>query len=373
MRIAVLTNDYPPQSRGGAGIIAELQVRELSRRGHEVKVFTSFPEWISTSRLVRLFHHLADLKADRKLCADIYAWKPEILLTHNLTGCGIGTPEALKIAGIPWVHVLHDVQLVEPSGRIVKGEAYSVLRTLWRWMWSRLRRRAFGNPTVVVSPTQWLIDFHREWGLLGASKTMVIPNPVETVETEDEGRGSCLRRNDRGGSRNDKNILFVGRLDADKGIDVLLRAWEALGEESSQLSLVGDGERRAEIEARKDGRITVYGAQSHDHVMELMRSHGILVVPSLLIENQPTVILEGLAAGCRVIASDVGGSPETLGDAGRIVPAGDVAALKNAIVEALSVEDAETMRRDEAIERIIERHRVEVAVGALESVLMSNR
>ncbi|MBU1348962.1 glycosyltransferase [Patescibacteria group bacterium] len=358
MRIAVLTNDYPPQSRGGAGIIADLQVRELRRRGHEVKVFTSIPEWTSKPPLVRLFRHLADLKADRKLCEDIYAWKPEMLLTHNLTGCGIGTPDALKVAGIPWVHVLHDVQLVEPSGAIVTGESFLLFRSLWRRIWSSLRRNALGNPTAVVSPTQWLIDFHRRWGLLRSSKTVVIPNPVEI---EDEGRGSRLHGNDKG-------ILFVGRLDVEKGIDVLMQAWEALGDDAPPLSLVGDGKRRAAIEARKDPRLTVYGPQPHGHVLELMRSHAILVVPSLLIENQPTVILEGLASGCEVIASDVGGIPETLGDAGRIVRAGDTVALMSALVDTMASKDLTTGR-----EGILARHRVDVSVGALESVLMSNR
>jgi len=363
MRIAVLTNDYPPESRGGAGIIAEIQVRELLRRGHEVKVFTSAPAWTDKSLFVRLFHHLNDLKANRKLVVEIVEWKPQILLTHNLTGCGIGTPRMVKHHGIPWIHVLHDVQLVDPSGRIVKGESCFVLRTLWRWKWSVMRRWTLGNPNVVVSPTEWLLKFHRKWGFFNASKSKVIGNPMPV-----EGR--ILDSRLRG---NDKQVLFVGRLEHDKGFDVLLGAWKSLGPEAPRLSVVGDGKGRSRLESMKDERISILGALPHERVLELMRSHAVLAVPSLLIENQPTVILEGLASGCDVVASDVGGIPETLDGAGFVVKAGDVNALASSL--KIAIDDTDAVARDEREKnrgKILSRHRVEVVVAELEFVLKSN-
>jgi len=359
MRIAVLTNDYPPESRGGAGIIAEIQVRELLRRGHEVKVFTSAPAWTNASLFTRLFHHLSDLKANRKIVAEIVEWKPQILLTHNLTGCGIGTPRMVKHHGIPWVHVLHDVQLVEPSGRIVKGESFHAFWQLWRWKWSLMRRWTFGNPNVVVSPTEWLLKFHRKWGFFNASKSKVIGNPVAI-----EGRMDTLR---------EKSILFVGRLEHDKGFDVLLEAWKSLGAEAPRLSVVGEGKGRSGLEAMKEERISILGALPHERVLELMRSHAVVAVPSLLVENQPTVILEGLASGCDVVASDAGGIPETLDAAGWIVKAGDAKALAANLKEA--IDDTDAVARDEREknrEKILSRHRVDVVVADLESVLKSN-
>lgn len=123
----------------------------------------------------------------------------------------------------------------------------------------------------------------------------------------------------------------------------------------------------------KDERISILGALPHERVLELMRSHAVLAVPSLLIENQPTVILEGLASGCDVVASDVGGIPETLDGAGFVVKAGDVNALASSL--KIAIDDTDAVARDEREKnrgKILSRHRVEVVVAELEFVLKSN-
>jgi len=107
--------------------------------------------------------------------------------------------------------------------------------------------------------------------------------------------------------------------------------------------------------------------------LELMRSHAVLAVPSLLVENQPTVILEGLASGCNVVASDVGGIPETLDGAGLVVKAGDTEALASSLKLAIDVTDVVARdEREKNREKILSRHRVDVVVADLEAVLKSN-
>jgi glycosyltransferase involved in cell wall biosynthesis len=211
----------------------------------------------------------------------------------------------------------------------------------------------------------------------------VIGNPIKIGSTD--GFPTSPHRllgNDRSEEGRERSILFVGRLERDKGFDVLIEAWKSLGPEAPRLSVVGEGKGKADLEALKDERIAILGALSHDRVLELMRSHAVLAVPSLLVENQPTVILEGLASGCNVVSSDVGGIPETLdgapyssarGTAGWIVKAGDVAALASSL--KLANNDTDVVVRDEREknrERILSRHRIDVVVADLESVLKSN-
>jgi glycosyltransferase involved in cell wall biosynthesis len=62
-------------------------------------------------------------------------------------------------------------------------------------------------------------------------------------------------------------------------------------------------------------------------------------VPSRVQENQPTVILEALAAGSRVIASNVGGVGETLGQAGWLIPPGSPDALVSGVRSALASQE----------------------------------
>lgn len=137
------------------------------------------------------------------------------------------------------------------------------------------------------------------------------------------------------------SLLFAGRLVSVKGLQVLLQSlallfpkWPGL-----QLTLLGDGpERHAlqqQIEAKGWQRaVTVAGAATGEAVAAAMASHRVLVVPSLQ-EPFGTVVLEGLASGCVVVTSTVGGLPEAGGNFTLQVPPADAVALASAIQQAL--------------------------------------
>ena len=134
MRIAVLTNAYPPRASGGAGRIAFLYNELLRSHDHEIRVWGPREEFYGLAKMspvLRLLFHVRDLGADQKTAQEIEAWKPDVLLTHNLTGCGFGTPSLIASKQIRWVHVLHDVQLIEPSGQIVFGESLAPIRSVF--------------------------------------------------------------------------------------------------------------------------------------------------------------------------------------------------------------------------------------------------
>ncbi len=120
-------------------------------------------------------------------------------------------------------------------------------------------------------------------------------------------------------------LLFVGRLVPDKGLDVLLRALAILHSRGRrpQLRVVGDGfnggastlsEWRQEAAnlGLKEQVIFLGGKDSAD-IAEEMRQSQILVVPSTWQEPFGIVALEGLASGCRVVASSGGGLPDAGG------------------------------------------------------------
>ncbi|MEK7655447.1 MAG: glycosyltransferase [Patescibacteria group bacterium] len=362
MKLAVLTNDYSPNPRGGGGIIAEQYVRSLQARGHEVRVLKC-SDVRRRNILARVIFHLRDLFARDEIVREILEIKPDMLLTHNLTGCGFGTPKAIQRAGIPWVHMLHDVQLVEPSGQIIQGESHETLRRLWRYSWSRLRRVALGKPTAVFSPTKWLLDFHKSYGFFREIKSTVIPNPIPTTDHASKEGGTSPPLQGQG-------LLFVGRLSKDKGLDLLLAAWNEFGSDRPLLHIVGDGELEKDIESISDPLLVKHGHLSHDEVLSLMRKCETVTVPSRVWENQPTVILEALSQGCRVIASDVGGIPETLGNAGRLFPAGNIQALRDALRQTIG--RVRTTEEIAAAQIVIARHRVDDAADVLEAFLRSN-
>ncbi|SFU12526.1 glycosyltransferase family 4 protein [Sedimentitalea nanhaiensis] len=133
------------------------------------------------------------------------------------------------------------------------------------------------------------------------------------------------------------HLVFVGRITPIKGLRVLIDAMTRAHETHPDLTLtlVGDGDDRAHLEtlARPLGdAVRFVGFQSQEGVAEAVAAADALVLPSFA-EGLPVVLMEALAAGKPVIATQVAGVGELVenGVSGHLVPASDVQALANAI------------------------------------------
>jgi glycosyltransferase involved in cell wall biosynthesis len=142
------------------------------------------------------------------------------------------------------------------------------------------------------------------------------------------------------------NIGFVSRLDAAKGVMVLLEAFRGLAAKwpKLRLQLVGDGDASAALRKRigelgLEGRVEASGFAEGD-VKVVLESFRIYVFPSFH-EGLPYSILEAMRAGCTIVSTSVGGIPEILRDGvdGLLVPPRDADALSKAIDRLLSDED----------------------------------
>lgn len=313
MRIAVLSNAFPPHYVGGAARIAEMQVTLLREAGHEVRVWSPPIPWFHSFCLWRFFYHLSDLAPRKDLVAEITAWKPETLVTHNLTGLGFGTPCAVRRGcQARWVHVLHDVQLFEPSGRMRRHRF-----TFWQRAWAAGRRRSFCQPDLVLSPTHWLMQEHVRRGFFKDVPCEIIPNSASPLES--------LQRLE---SHQPMRLLFVGRVSLDKGARMLRRLAKTIYF-PFELRIVGAGPWVPFLKKRSG--VVALGQLSKAEVLAQMKEADVLLVPSQIAENQPTVILEAASVGLPVIASDVGGVKETLGRAGQVVSGAHLDAWHTAI------------------------------------------
>ncbi|HEU0050827.1 MAG TPA: glycosyltransferase, partial [Patescibacteria group bacterium] len=299
-RIAFLTNDDPLQPRGGAAKIVERQVKMLRDQGDEVRVFAPLFDWPNLPIWRRLIRHVADLGVYSHLCREISEWRPEILISHNLTGCGFGTAHAIHASGVRWIHVLHDVQLFEPSGRLRNASRV----TIWQKAVSFFRRRVFGHPDLVISPTAWLLQEHRRRGFFLSEPTEVLPNPAPLATIFPRFLHQPLR------------VLFVGRLQQDKGADVVASLIGRVPFSCVWL-LVGEGPLISRFP--QDEGVRRLGNLPHEVLLEQMKEADVLLVPSRIEENQPTVILEAASVGLPVIASCKPGIKETLQGRGYLI------------------------------------------------------
>ncbi len=131
------------------------------------------------------------------------------------------------------------------------------------------------------------------------------------------------------------NILFVGRHDPRKGLEVLLQAMAGLPGDVV-LRVAGDGPDRARLQARfaADARIQWLGRISEADKIQHLRAASVVCVPSLFGESFGIVILEAMAVGTPVIASDLPGYRQLTanGTAAVLVAPSDPIALADAVV-----------------------------------------
>jgi glycosyltransferase involved in cell wall biosynthesis len=144
-----------------------------------------------------------------------------------------------------------------------------------------------------------------------------------------------------------KLVVFVGHLVPIKNVNVLVEAWKrAVARETLQrtdrLVLIGDGSERSALQraaqqADLGGQVCFAGTLPQAEVARWMSAADALCLPSQN-EGMPNVVVEALAMGLPVVASRVGGIPELVRDGvnGRLVPAGDPAALADALTTTLA-------------------------------------
>lgn len=147
-------------------------------------------------------------------------------------------------------------------------------------------------------------------------------------------------------------ILFVGYLRPEKGVDVLLDAFDRLrAKQKLSLTVVGGSDRAmtgAEAEIHKRIKASPYHEDIHvkgmipfgEELFELYRSHDMYVLPSHS-EGTPRSVVEARAFGCPAIATRVGGIPTSVtdGENGLLVPPNDSAALARAMQRLLDDDD----------------------------------
>lgn len=161
-------------------------------------------------------------------------------------------------------------------------------------------------------------------------------------------------------------LLFVGDLSRDKGIDVLLRAYAGL-QDAPPLVLIG--RRRPDTPVDLPENVFHLGSWPHTAVMEAYRRSSMGLLPSTCPETFGIVVIEAMSLGRPVIASRIGGLSDVINDGenGFLVPAGDVAALRQAIQRLLDDPELRAKMEQGALRRAQDFRAVAV-VPRIESV-----
>lgn len=141
------------------------------------------------------------------------------------------------------------------------------------------------------------------------------------------------------GPRNPDQVLFVGRPVARKGLPVLLAALPAVLERvpAARLVIVGSTPQDVKLPKRLLSSVEVRGTVDEEELVAYMQSSSVLCAPSTGGESFGIVLIEAMAAGLPVVASDIPGyeAVVTSGEDGMLVPPGDPGALADALAALL--------------------------------------
>jgi len=302
VKVAVFTTSYPRGEGDFAGRFVADLVERLRERGVEVTVVgpEAYRGFGGSGGVVAGFRRkpwlapvvLASMgRALRRAARDA-----DLVHAHWLASMLVA-PAARK----PVVLTLHG------SGTAGRFEDLQVLAKAPRLAGALLRRAR-----VVIGVSEQLTDAARQ---AGAGDARWIPNAVEIPA-------------EAGEEADPPEILFVGRLSAEKGIRTLVDATRGLN-----LVVAGDGPLRSLVP-------DALGFVPHEEVQRLLARAAVVVLPSHR-EGLPMVLLEAMAHGRAVVATPVGGIPSLVEDGvtGLLVPPGDPKALREAVKRLLADPD----------------------------------
>jgi glycosyltransferase involved in cell wall biosynthesis len=207
--------------------------------------------------------------------------------------------------------------------RVVTGIRVAEKRATWHLVLARWGDRWVDRHVCVSRSVR---DFSSARGRLPIDKLVVIPNGVDVARFAGAKPASPASL---GRTGNRRLIACVGRLDEQKGVAWLLEAMPRVFAEvpGLELALVGEGPLRGRLEslaAQLGIADRVLFAGYRDNVPEILAASELVVLASRW-EGMPNAVLEAMASGRPVVATDVAGVREALGEAadGQIVPPDD--------------------------------------------------
>ncbi|MDI3341185.1 MAG: glycogen synthase [Sphaerobacter sp.] len=332
-KVAIFTNEYPPNVYGGAGVHVEYLSRALARRiPVEVRAFgdqrvedgnlrvTGYRGWEEVKQNTdrRFVGALDALSRDLAMAKDTL--DADIVHCHtwytDLAGFW-----ARQLWGVPLVVTIHSLEPLRPWKVEQLGNAYH----LSSWM-ERVGIEAADAVIAVSQETRRDVLTHFN---VPPERVHVIHNGIDLAEYQRTPQTEAIARHGVDPTR--PYVLFVGRITRQKGIIHLVNAIPQLDPELQVVLLAGAPdtpeigremqERVAAVSATRDGVFWIPGMLPRPEVIQFYSHATVFVCPSVY-EPFGIINLEAMACETAVVASAVGGIPEVVvdGQTGLLVP-----------------------------------------------------
>ena len=324
MRVMLMTNEFPPNIYGGAGVHVEYLSRELSRLT-PVEVRSFQPQSYTKDQLKVLgtkvdaadYHCAKELVSPLKALATCLAFNTQGIdadVVHCHTWYAhFGGIVAKLLYGIPLVITVHSLEPLRPWKREQIGRGYDLSK------WVEKTALEMADAVIAVS-TSTRDDILRLFDV-DPAKVPVIPNGIDTDEYTQTIDRSVLTQYAIDPDK--PYVLFVGRMTRQKGLLYLLQAIAQLDRDTQVVLCAGESDTPelqqelesliAELRAHRPGIVWIPEMVSRQTTIALYSQAAVFCCPSIY-EPFGIINLEAMACGTPVVGSRVGGIAEVVVD-----------------------------------------------------------
>ena len=313
LTIAFYTDSYTPAIDGVVTSIINFS-SELKKRGHKVYIFTSgtnstkcnhknkniivsksiafknYPQYN-----IALFPFLSSIKL-RKI-------KPDIIHLQTPFGMGLSGLLSSKFSRIPSVSTFHtmfnDKTIINEYVSKNKYIKTLLLKSSWQYI-----KFFYNNTNSIIVPSIAIKQILEKHGI--KNNINIIPNGLNTQYFNPRINGSKTRKA-LGGSKNDKLVIYVGRLSREKKLETLIKASRLLSK-NIKFIIIGDGPafgyyKNLALKSNVQDRFKFLGFIDHKDLGKYYSASDLFCIPSTF-ETQGLVALEAMACNKPVVAAN---------------------------------------------------------------------
>jgi glycosyltransferase involved in cell wall biosynthesis len=321
VKVLQVHNGY--RLHGGEDVVVQAEAEVLRDGGHQVIQHLVENPTNPLRAAVALGMAAWNSASARGITRLVQREQPDVAHVHNTWfSLSPSVVASLDRLGVPVIMTLHNYRVLCGNAMLFR-DGKPCEKCVGSHPWHGVRHRCYRGSTIASSAAATTIavnsalhtwerhvrlfialnEFARQRFIAGglpADKIVVKPNHVA-----DPGpRPAAPSQSDV--------VLFVGRLSHEKGVHVLLEAWQRIRHHRMRLVVVGDGPMREALERQQTKDVSFIGPLPPHEVRRWMLSARAFVFPSLCYEVQPMTVLEAFAARLPVLASRLGGNVDLL-------------------------------------------------------------
>ncbi|MBY0021253.1 glycosyltransferase family 4 protein [Paenibacillus polymyxa] len=361
-KVLIIHNYY--QQSGGEDKVVEQESAMLRSRGIETEHYYVHNDSIQSKGLANMAKlaveaawSFPEFKRIKELLLRV---KPDVVHVHNFFPViSPSVYHACERLGVPVVQTLHNYRLICPAATFMRGNEVCE-KCLHGTLLHSIRHGCYRGSQLQTIPVAAMIKFNE---LIGTWQHKVSRYIALTEFARDKFAESGIPL-DRIAVKpnfihhqtvkakydpNDRYLLFVGRISAEKGVRNLLQAWSQLEDRGGlRLVIIGDGPQKAELAAAYSQEdIRFLGKQDGDTVLDCMSRAMYVMVPSIWYEGFPMTIVESYSVGTPILCSRIGALEEIVEDGvtGFHFQHDDLENIKTVIRRAVAYENYAAMRQ----------------------------